>query len=95
MKTFVVERYLSPKSYQVAIRDFEPKFNNGKAPLKFHIVEWVKKFRGEGTVRDLRGKTPGRSSHSGPKKVTWHHIEAIRKSVGRSPKSQPVVALRN
>ena len=37
MKTFVVERYLSPKSYQVAIRDFEQKFNNGKTPLKSHI----------------------------------------------------------
>ena len=95
MKTFVVERYLIPKSYQVAIRDFEQKFNNGKAPLKSHIVEWVKKFRGEGTVRDLRGKTPGRLSHSGPKKRLPRTILRRYGNPLGVGKSQPAVALRN
>ena len=87
MRTFTVEAYLRTNSYVSAMAKFEQKFNIGKTPGKSVIVKWVKKFREEGTVRDLRSPTPGRNTNSGCRKIlNEEDIDNIRFSVEKSPK---------
>ena len=86
MQTFTVEAYLNSGSYSTRMTDFEQKFDVEKAPLKLTIVHWVKKFRKEGSIRDLRPKTPGRRANSGRKRAIGdEELEMIKLNVERSP----------
>lgn len=86
MKSYAVERYLETKSFAKTIADLTTKFNPLKPPYKSLIVKWVANFRQHGTVRDLRGSTPGRETHSGRKRIRDEaYLEKVRESVEMSP----------
>ena len=86
-KTFCVEAYFADKSYMVVQANFRRQFRRRNAPSKSRIFEWVKKFREHGIVQDLNsiGITDTYSSRRASTR-TERNIDAVRNSVGRSPK---------
>ena len=67
--------------------NFMRQFRCRNAPSKSRIFEWVKKFREHGTVQNLNSKGitdtySGRRANT----RTERNIDAVRNSVGRSPK---------
>ena len=62
MRAYAVENYLETKNFNATILDFVTKFNPPKTALQSLIVQWVAKFRTEGTVRNLNSITPGRKT---------------------------------
>ena len=86
-KTFCVEAYFANKSYTVVQANFRREFRCRNAPSKSRIFEWVKKFREHGTVQNLNSK--GITDTYSGRKVsarTERNIDAVRNSVGHSPK---------
>ena len=86
-KTFCVEAYFTNKSYVIVQADFRRKFWCHHAPSKSRIFDWVQKFREYGTVQNLNSKGL-RDTYSGRRVSarTERNIDAVRDSVGRSPK---------
>ena len=86
-KTFCVEAYFANKSYTVVQANFRTEFRCRNAPSKSRIFEWVKKFREHGTVQNLNSK--GITDTYSGREVsarTERNIDAVRNSVGHSPK---------
>ena len=67
--------------------DFRRKFRCHHAPSKSRIFDWVQKFREYGTVQNLNSKGL-RDTYSGRRvgAKTERNIDAVRDSVGQSPK---------
>lgn len=86
-RTFCIETYFRTKSYRDVQVQFQRHFGQRDFPSKTMLVKLVKKFRDHGTVHNLNPKGVG-PSHSGRKRTsrTQANIDAVRTSVGRSPK---------
>ena len=86
-KTFCAETYFDTKSFCAIQGRFRQKFQCRHYPDKRLIHRWAQEFREHGTVLNLNanGKT---DTYSGrPKSArSQENIDAIRDSVGRSPR---------
>ena len=85
-KTFCVILYLVMKSLKTVQVRYCRRFNFNNFPRKFHITRWVKKFKDTGTL--IKSTKKGQKSTSGRKLTARspENIDAVRDSVGRSPK---------
>ena len=82
-----MEAYFANKSYTVVQANFRREFLCRNAPSKSRNFEWVKKFREHGTLQNLNSK--GITDTYSGRKVsarTVRNIDAVRNSVGHSPK---------
>ena len=86
-KAFCVEAYFPNKSYTFVQANFRREFRRRNAPSKSRIFDWIKKFRGHGTVQNFyyKGITDTHFSWRVSAR-TERNINEVRKSVVRSPK---------
>ena len=86
-KAFCVKAYFANNLYEVVQASFRRKFQCLYAPSKNKFFDWNQKFREYGTAQNLNLKSL-RDTHSGRTVSgrTQRNIDAVRDSVGRSPK---------
>ena len=85
-KIFCVTIYLATKSFKTVQAKFRRKFNFNNYPQKSQIYRWAHKFQATGSLNNLNKK--GETPRSGRKLTARSpdHVDAVRDSVGRSPK---------
>ena len=86
-RAFCVELYLKKTSFLKIHETYRQQFGTDNPPSRSAIFKWVRKFRSEGTVKNLYKQYDGRHTPCGrPTIRTPEVIAIIRKSVEQSPR---------
>ena len=85
-KIFCLTLYLESKWYKSVQAKFRRKFSFNTFPTKSGIHQWISKFKATGTVLSINKKAAATTSGRKTTSRTLGNIEALRTSVGRSPK---------
>ena len=80
-KAYAVKTFFKTGSYVQTMLSFRKRFNVLKSPNKTRIAHWVKKFRIEGTVKNLNSGRIGRRRHGS----SQENIDIVSASVDASP----------
>ena len=78
--------YLESKPYKTVQAKFRRKFSFNTFSAKSNIHQWAFKFKTTGTVLTINKKAAAPTSGRKMTAMTPDNIEAVRTSVGRSPK---------
>ena len=82
----VTTLYLESKSYKTVQAKFRWRFSFNLFPAKSAIHQWFSKIKATGTVLSINKKAAALTSGMKMTAKTPGNIEAVRTSVGRSPK---------
>uniref|UniRef100_UPI00358E2E41 uncharacterized protein n=1 Tax=Myxine glutinosa TaxID=7769 RepID=UPI00358E2E41 len=85
-KLFCVTTYLETKSFKTVQAKFRRKFNFNNYPQKNQVYRWAHTFQATGSVNNLNKKAETPSSGRKLTARSPDNVNAVRPSVGRSPK---------
>jgi len=85
-KIFCVTTYLETKSFKTVQAKFRRKLNFNNYPQKNQIYRWTHKFQAIGSVNNLNKNAETLSSGRKLTARSPDNVNAVRDSVGRSPK---------